>query len=203
MKQETLKQIKQELFKVSELYQKLVTNWNGDLKHGNDATYPITIIVEVLLHNMAHDGSDCVGYNASKEEVELYSNLEMIKELNEYTDKCYMIHFAFTEARNIINGLTMLEDEEILRKNEHITDTILYIQKYNTSLPYKDNPYDIVEIPIGTKLKFIKYGDESNTYSSDPVHANCYSFQTDQFSVNCKWLYTDPSMSLISFYRGK
>ena len=121
MKQETLKQIKQELFKVAKIYQKLVTNWNGELKHGDNATYPITIIVEVLLHNMAHDGSDCVGYNASKEEVELYSNLEMIRELNEYNDKCYMTHFAFTEARDIIDGLVMSEDEKRSFRKKKIT----------------------------------------------------------------------------------
>lgn len=121
MKQETLKQIKQELSKVAKIYQKLVINWNGELKHGDNATYPITIIVDVLLHNMAFDGSDCHGYNSSKAISDLYSNLEMLKELNEYTDKCYMTHFAFTEARDIIDGLVMSEDEKRSFRKKKIT----------------------------------------------------------------------------------
>ena len=84
-------------------------------------------------------------------------------------------------------------------KNTHTTTIPLYIRAHKTSL---EKGFNIVEIPIGTELEFVKYGDEDSTYSSDPVHANCYSGATKEFTFDCKFLFTD-SNNIWSFYKVK
>jgi hypothetical protein len=79
---------------------------------------------------------------------------------------------------------------------KHITTIPLYIRGEHTNIDTKD----FFELPIGTEVEFIKYGDESQTYSSDPVHANCYS--VGEFGVKSKYLYTNKS-SIWSFYNIK
>lgn len=128
----------------------------------------------------------------------------MLEELNDYNDKCYMTHFAYRECQAIIDGNVISEDEEvILGNNEHITEIPLYIFNCKLSSFNNTKHYDIIEIPIGTKLKFVKYGDESNTYSSDPVYANCYSCDVEGLTFKCAWLFTDKAMASISFYTKK
>jgi len=111
MKQETLIQIKQQINKLYNMYVILTANWNGKLLHGNDATYPITIIVEVLLQNMAFDGSNCKDYSLQGAIDELYSKFNVLKELNEYNNKGYMTHFPFMECEAIIDGCVMSEED--------------------------------------------------------------------------------------------
>lgn len=72
-----------------------------------------------------------------------------------------------------------------------VTTKPLYIRKYMTSLG-SGSGVEFVEVPVGTEIEFIGYGDESSTYSSDPVHANCYSGKCRDFSFTCKFLYKDP-----------
>ena len=81
---------------------------------------------------------------------------------------------------------------------KHITQIPLYIRGYNTNQP-KSDKFEMVELPIGTEVEFIKHGDENKTYSSDPVYANCYSGETDEFSFDRKWLFKDPN-DMWSFY---
>lgn len=106
MKQETLLRIKQEITKLYRMYVILTANWNG-----NNATYPITIIVEVLLQNMAFDGSNCKDYSLQNAIDELYSKFDVLKELNEYNNKGYMTHFPFRECEAIIDGYVMSEED--------------------------------------------------------------------------------------------
>jgi hypothetical protein len=80
---------------------------------------------------------------------------------------------------------------------KHFTAIPLYIRGCNTS---QSKSPDFIELPIGTEVEFIKYGDESQTYSSDPVHANCYS--VEEFGIKAKFLFTDKN-SIWSFYNVK
>lgn len=185
MKQETLNQIKKEISKVYDIYSKLVIKWNGNLAHGNSATHPITIIIDVILQNMSFNGNNCHNYDLKEDIKDLYNDLRLLKELNEYNNKGYMTHFPYIECESIIDGFVFSEDED----NFHITEIPLYIPSYMTSLK---TDFKTLEIPIGTKLEFVKYGDENEVYSTDPIHANCYSGKTDSFSFDSKFLYTDP-----------
>lgn len=114
MQKNTLKELKKELVNLYRIYKKLVINWNGSLIHGNNSTYPITIIVEVLLNNLCFDSSDSFNYNLDTSISKLYSDLEMLKELNDYNNKGYMTHFPYTECKSIIDGYVMSEDESNL-----------------------------------------------------------------------------------------
>ena len=82
----------------------------------------------------------------------------------------------------------------------HITKVPLYIRENNTNKP--NAKFDYIEIPIGTELTFIKYGDESTIYSSDPVHANCYSGEVNGFKFHSKFLYLSPN-NMWEFYQIK
>lgn len=112
MKPETLKQFKQQARKLSNLYEKLEEHWNGELKHGNNATYPVTVLVNVLLKNIAFDGSDCVGYNHEKEVKSVEKQIQILREINEYENKCYMTHYPYSEVSSLYHGLNMFEDDE-------------------------------------------------------------------------------------------
>ena len=82
---------------------------------------------------------------------------------------------------------------------KHITQIPLYIRGYNTNQP-KSDKFEMVELPIGTEVEFIKHGDEDKRFSSDPVYANCYSVK--EFDVKSKFLYTDKN-NIWSFYKQK
>lgn len=75
----------------------------------------------------------------------------------------------------------------------------LYIRGYNTST-HENSKSQFIEIPIGTKLNCVGFGDECKTYSSDPVKANLYS--CNDFGIENKFLYTNPE-SIWSFYDEK
>lgn len=83
---------------------------------------------------------------------------------------------------------------------KHITETPLYIREWETTSLNKTSNF--IEIPIGTELEFVKYGDENQIYSSDPVYANCYYCKTKDFEVKSKFLYTDKN-NIWSFYNKK
>lgn len=107
---ETLAKIKKALTKFYKLYESLVKTWNGQLEHGNNATYPHTIIALVLLNNMAISTVKCVGYDHQVSEDNLYANLKQLELLNEYHDKNYMTHYAYAEAESIITGHYMMQN---------------------------------------------------------------------------------------------
>jgi len=109
MEFKTLQHIKKELSRLSSIYGVLVDQWNGKLVHGNDATYPQTVIIQVILGNMASDTSDCANYNHTEEVEKLYKSLDTLKSLDQYSNKCYMTHFPYTEADMIILGNVMSE----------------------------------------------------------------------------------------------
>jgi hypothetical protein len=109
---ETLKEIKSQIRKVSAIYDVLVTEWNGELINGKNATYPITVIVSVLLQNMGFDATNCHNYSHENAVKELYSKMGVLKSLNEYTSGEYMTHFAFTEVDFIVSGFEMSEINE-------------------------------------------------------------------------------------------
>ena len=110
MLEKTLEDIKVDLRKLHNIYEVLITEWNGELKHGNDAIYPITVTVGVLLGNMAHQSVNTVGYSHNKDMEKLARSLNTLQKLNEYNNKCYMTHFAYTEAEAIITGHIMSEE---------------------------------------------------------------------------------------------
>lgn len=110
MSPKTLKEFKQEIAKFSKLYDKLVTHWNGELVHGNDATFPVTIIVQVLVHNIAFDASDCAGYSHEKAVMKVVENIEMLKEINIYEDKTYMVDYAYKTISCLWDGMFFSED---------------------------------------------------------------------------------------------
>ena len=88
-------------------------------------------------------------------------------------------------------------------EQEHKCKLESRMEKVEGSLScYLKEGIEFLEIPTGTELTFIKFGDESKVYSSDPVYANCYSASTDNFSFESKFLYTDPD-SIWSFYNIK
>jgi len=83
---------------------------------------------------------------------------------------------------------------------KHVTQIPLYIRGYDTNNTKLGSSF--IEIPIGTELEFIKFGDESDVYSSDPIHAHCYSGEFNGISFSSKFLYTDSS-NIYSFYNIK
>lgn len=110
MSPSTLSHIKGEIRKFSNLYEVLIKMWNGDVPHDNGATYPETIQVSVILHNMAFNSPNSVGYSHEREVKELYSLRDVLRALNEYHNENYMIHQAFKEVDMIIDGNAMSED---------------------------------------------------------------------------------------------
>lgn len=107
---DTLSAIKQDIRKFGKLYDELTTHWNDQLDHGNAATYPETITIKVIIHNMGFDSIKAQGYNHENEVNKLYANFEMLRSINEYHNKVYMTHYAFNEADCIITGHIMSED---------------------------------------------------------------------------------------------
>ena len=110
MKPETLKEFKKRVNEFRKVYDKLVTLWNGDIKNGDNAIFPATVIVSVLLHNMAHDSSDCLGYDHQREVNKIVDSLEALNALNNYDNGCYMTHYPYTELSNLWIGLDVAED---------------------------------------------------------------------------------------------
>jgi len=110
MKPSTLRTIKQQIRKVSNLYEILTDTWNGKLEHGNKATYPIMIWVKVILSNLAFDGSNCHGYDHDKAVKEMEMYIKTLKALDEYESECYITHFPYTQVNMIYEGEIMSED---------------------------------------------------------------------------------------------
>lgn len=107
MKPETLLAIKRDIRKFSGLYDVLVDVWNGKLAHGNNATYPHTIQIGVILKNLSFISSE-MGHE--KELEEFLSLLNALREINEYHGRTYMTHYAWSEVYFIYIGHNMLED---------------------------------------------------------------------------------------------
>lgn len=110
MKPETLREFKKRVNEFRKVYDKLVDLWNGELEHGNNATFPATVVVSVMLHNMAHDSSDCRGYDHQREVNKIMESLEALRALNNYEKGCYMTHYPYTELNNLWTELDMTED---------------------------------------------------------------------------------------------
>lgn len=109
MKPETLKAIKADISKFYKLYKHLIVNWNSNLSHGHQATYPETVLISVLLQNMQFDGTGTFGYSHEKECQKIMNIKSLIIKINEYHDKCYMTHYAANEVEFIISGHYMSE----------------------------------------------------------------------------------------------
>lgn len=107
MNSTNLKNLKKKISKLSNIYNILVDEWNGPLKDGNNAIYPVTVIIGVLLHNMAFDGSDCVNYSHDKAVEDLHKSYNTLKALNDFHEKTYMVHYPFTEVSFLIEGVEM------------------------------------------------------------------------------------------------
>ena len=110
MKPETLKEFKKRVNEFRKVYDKLVTLWNGELERGNNAIFPSTAIVSVMLQNIAHDSSNCLGYDHQREVNKIVDNLETLNALNNYENGCYMTHYPYTELSRLWTGLDMAED---------------------------------------------------------------------------------------------
>jgi hypothetical protein len=106
----TLMKTKQELAKLHRIYEILIEKWNGSTSHGRDAQYPETIIMSVLLQNMAFSGVGTEGYSHNEAVEELKQNLKVMNALNEYHNRGYMTHYVYTEASHIIVGMDMTEE---------------------------------------------------------------------------------------------
>jgi hypothetical protein len=114
MKQNTLDQIKQGIQKVYLIYSKLAKEWNKS-ENGCDANFPITVIVEVLLQTMAFNGKNCHGYSLEDATKELHSKMELLREIDEFSNKGYMTHFPYKECSLIVEGYSIsefLEEQE-------------------------------------------------------------------------------------------
>lgn len=109
MKPETLKSIKADISKFYKLYEHLVANWNGNLSHGQQAIYPETVLISVLLQNMQFDGTDASGYSHEEECKKIMDIKSLIIKIDEYHNKCYMTHYAANEVEFIIDGHYMSE----------------------------------------------------------------------------------------------
>ena len=80
--------------KLYKVYESLGYVWNGDIKHGQNATFPIVVTVEVLLNNMCFAPS-----------FEDYERLfKVLEQLNEYNSRGYMTHFVCTECYFLIES---------------------------------------------------------------------------------------------------
>ena len=112
MKADTLKQFKQRARQFCNLYEELVILWNGSLQNGNNATYPVTVLVEVIVYNIAYDASDCVGYSHEKAVEDVKKNLKALHKINEYEHRCYMTHYPYNELSLLFDGMNMSEDFE-------------------------------------------------------------------------------------------
>lgn len=112
MKPETLLSIKKQVGKFAKLYDILNEMWNGKLEHGDSATYPETVQVGVILHNIAHNSTNCVGYSHEQAVKDLENYIAVLKAINLYHNKMYMIHYAWNEVEYIYIGETMSEDFE-------------------------------------------------------------------------------------------
>ena len=110
MKPETLKEFKKRANEFRKVYDMLVTLWNGDIKNGDNAIFPATVIVSAMLHNMAHDSSDCPGYDHHHEVNKIVDSLKALNALNNYENGCYMTHYPHTELSSLWIGLDVAED---------------------------------------------------------------------------------------------
>ena len=110
MKPETLREFKNRVNEFRKVYDKLVDLWNGELEHGNNATFPSTVIVSVMLQNIAFDSSDCLGYTHQKEVSKIVEHLEALNALNNYENGCYMTHYPYTKLSSLWTGLDTVEN---------------------------------------------------------------------------------------------
>lgn len=122
MNAKTLKEFKKRAGEFYKLYESLIALWNGDLKHGDSAIYPVTVLVGVILHNIAFDASDCSGYSHEQAVKQVRKNIKTLENINEYENKMYMTHYPWTEMDTLFSGLEMSEDYE---SDESIPDCVL------------------------------------------------------------------------------
>lgn len=54
--------------------------------------------------------TECVGYNHEKDVADFRKNLETLREINEYENKCYMSHYAWNEVDSIYMSELQMED---------------------------------------------------------------------------------------------
>jgi hypothetical protein len=107
-----LKELKQDIRRVSDVYDVIKEEWNKGSVNGRNTTYPIMVVVSVLLHNMAFDSSYAKDYNHEDELEDFFSKLNVLKEVNEYNNKCYITHFAYSEVAMLVQAWEHMDTEE-------------------------------------------------------------------------------------------
>lgn len=109
MKPETLKEFKQRARKFANLYQILVEHWNDQLGTGCSVSFPVTVLINVLVSNIAFDASDTHNYDHHKAVDEVKDILKVLKAIDEY-ENSYMTHYPYMELSLLYEGLCHSED---------------------------------------------------------------------------------------------
>lgn len=113
MKAKTLKEFKVKVREFEVLYDSLITLWNGKLKNGNNATYPYTVIIGVIIHNIGFDNSDCIGYSHDEEINKIEDNIKVLDQIDIYEDRQQMTHYPYDEIQSLYTGMSISEDFEL------------------------------------------------------------------------------------------
>lgn len=108
---EALKKLKKGIRKVSNVYDAIAKEYNKGSVNGCNDIYPIMTIVGVLLHNMAFDSTDYKDYNHDSELQDFFSLLNLLEKVNEYNDKGYITHFAYSEVDMLVQAWEHMDEE--------------------------------------------------------------------------------------------
>lgn len=110
MKPETLKEFKQRARKFANLYQILDNHWNGQLERDCSVSFPVTVLINILVSNIAFDASDTHNYDHHKAVDEVKDILKVLKAIDEYENYIYMTHYPYMELSLLYEGLCHSED---------------------------------------------------------------------------------------------
>lgn len=108
MKPATLKAIKTDILNLYKVFQAVESTWND-----NGIGFPSLKVIEVLLGNMAFEGSHYINYDAEEAVTNISRSQEALKALREYYgEKMSIINWICDEVDCIILGHMMDEDIE-------------------------------------------------------------------------------------------
>jgi hypothetical protein len=170
------------------LYDKVLINVST--KFGQ---FPVEfIVVHMIPHMSFREGSERNKYVLLAQDRIVIGTLSSNKKSWNLSEPIDLLDICISEEPQ--ENITEKAKKE---SNKHKTEIPLFIRA-NDIGPGKG--FEFVEIPIGTEVEFIKYGDECKIYSSDPVKANCYSVES--MGIDCKFLYTEKG-NVWSFYNIK
>ena len=100
MTPQTLKAIKDKLREFLPVVEKIANHWQ--YQHHYTLLY-------VLVQNIVHDSSECVGYEHDVEVAKIHEILSILKSIADY-HKSYYESYVYNEVNDFITGMEMAEE---------------------------------------------------------------------------------------------